>query len=460
MKFFLRLKELPRDGDGQVLILILSILFILVLFWTTIPNVTKVVTTKMRVQTAVDIGAYSSSVWIARGMNLIAFCNIGIGDAYIMQKFYRSLYSSLSILWTLATAFPEALGWLHPWVDYVMSVIFSDEDFPTLKEIYTPAQAYEGLDKDLKNIAHTAELLQEIAKGIGNTIPGWALEASREIINKNTPNLPGRLGFAMMLPDIVKIDLEEDESDKLDKYIKKNLGPLLIILAPLEAIAQAVEWVVDLFDGGVKYVKKITVRQWYRKWVDNPNPPPAGHYEYYSGNPVTMVFEAIEDPQNPPENPINEQTKSYYEGDPPMRLPNAPSEDYELYKWRADKEYKEYKPEQPEDPEENPKPMKPDNYTFCTFAFVYYPPPAPLLGKSQRVFGDSPGVIPGLAIAQALPYLDINAPDFQQPIDSIFGIKWDARMDSISTNNPLLNKITEYLPGIDIKKLKDWVLLH
>ncbi|MEO0074811.1 MAG: Tad domain-containing protein [candidate division WOR-3 bacterium] len=454
-----KLESLQKDNNGQVLVLVISILFVLVLFFITIPNVTKVVATKMRVQTAADIGAYSSSIWVARGMNLINFCNIGIAEGYIIQDFYKSFYSILSILWTLGYAFPQFLGWLHPVVDYIMSVFFYNQNGIPIPPIapYDPGRAYDGLKRDMDNIAETQRLLQQMAIMIGNATPGFSLAKSLDIISRNTSNIPGCFGLAVLRPE--SIVLQEDNTNKLQSYINDKRGTVLGILSSLSVIVDGISWLIGQFDpnNGVKYVQSITVKQWYHRLEYDPGPPARYYWVEYSNNPVTMTFYAGT-PQNPYPQPPIEQAQQYYsQGASSSRLPNAPSSSiWELYDAKPEKHYTSYTVQQPSGPSDKPKPMRPiNNYNFYTFAFIYHHPTAPIVGRSHNLFGDSPGYIPGLVFSQARPYLDSS-----NPIDSLFGMKWDAKLDSITAFTDLIQTINNNGKPNFLTNLSRFLLLH
>ncbi len=457
-----KLRSLQKDTNGQVLVLVISILFVLVLFFITIPNVTKVVTTKMRTQTASDIGAYSSSIWIARGMNLINFCNIGIAEGYIVQDFYKSFYSILSILWTLGYAFPS-LAWLHPVVDNIMYVFFYNDPngipIPPIAS-YDPHSALRGLEIDLSNIAETQGILKEMAIMVGNATPGLSLAKSLDIIRRNTSNIPDCFGLAVLMPDVTSIALQEDNTNKLQSYINEKRGTVLGILSSLSVIVDVIHWLIRQFDpnNGVTYVQSITVKQWYRRREYDPGPPATYYWVYYSYNPVTMTFYAGT-PQNPNPRPPIEEARQYYElGASSRRLPDAPlSSTWELYRATGEKNYTSYQVQQPSGPSNRPKPMRPiNNYNFYTLAFIYHPPTAPIVGRSRNLFGNSLGYIPGLVFSQARPYLDSS-----NPIDSLFGMKWDAKLDSISAFSELIQRINNNGgPDFLLTNLSRFLLLH
>ncbi|MEO0078097.1 MAG: pilus assembly protein TadG-related protein, partial [candidate division WOR-3 bacterium] len=96
--FRLRIRGLVHDDKGQVLLYGAVIAVVLLIFLLVIPNSTYIMTQKVRIQTAADAGAYTGSVWLARGLNLNASLNVGI----------KSMYTWMTVL-TMASALAQAL---------------------------------------------------------------------------------------------------------------------------------------------------------------------------------------------------------------------------------------------------------------------------------------------------------------------------------------------------------------
>jgi hypothetical protein len=90
-------RRLLRNDDGQVLLFGAIVILLLFVFMLAIPNGTRVVTQKVRAQTAADAGAFTGSIWLARALNLNANLNIGM----------RSVYTWMTVL-TVSEALAQA----------------------------------------------------------------------------------------------------------------------------------------------------------------------------------------------------------------------------------------------------------------------------------------------------------------------------------------------------------------
>ncbi len=86
MKVLGQIKNLHKDCTGQVLVLIISILFVLILCWFTIPNVTAVTVYKMKAQTAADAGAYR---------DIFLFVLMGCGERFLKKRLIKLLPASV-----------------------------------------------------------------------------------------------------------------------------------------------------------------------------------------------------------------------------------------------------------------------------------------------------------------------------------------------------------------------------
>jgi hypothetical protein len=91
-------RRLLRDTGGQVLLFGAVLVVVILAFLLAIPNVTQVVTQKVRSQTAADVGAFTGSVWLSRSLNLSASMNVGI----------KSVYTWMTVL-TMGEALAQAL---------------------------------------------------------------------------------------------------------------------------------------------------------------------------------------------------------------------------------------------------------------------------------------------------------------------------------------------------------------
>jgi hypothetical protein len=154
---------LLRDNNGQVLLLGVIALTLVLTFMLLIPNVSQVTTRKMRVQTAADAGAFSGSIWLARGLNLNANMNVGI----------RSMYTWMTVL-TVSSALARALysDTLDPSVralgQGITLALFGNSD-----PQYCAREIYE---QTVEKLAHSAQWLRDLQKEVAGSFPRVAEE--------------------------------------------------------------------------------------------------------------------------------------------------------------------------------------------------------------------------------------------------------------------------------------------
>lgn len=151
-------RRLWRDTSGQVLLLGAIVIVALLVFMLAIPNGTKVATQKMRTQTAADAGGFTSSVWLARGLNLSANMNIGI----------RSMYTWMTVL-TMGSALAKALATDSldasvQQISYDMSMaLFGDGDAEYVSQYIYPVS--------IQRLDETGIWLQSLQNDIAGSFP-------------------------------------------------------------------------------------------------------------------------------------------------------------------------------------------------------------------------------------------------------------------------------------------------
>jgi hypothetical protein len=151
-------RRLWRDTSGQVLLLGAIVIVALLVFMLAIPNGTKVATQKMRTQTAADAGGFTSSVWLARGLNLSANMNIGI----------RSMYTWMTVL-TMGSALAKALATDSldasvQQISYDMSMaLFGDGDAEYVSQYIYPVS--------IQRLDETGIWLQSLQDDIAGSFP-------------------------------------------------------------------------------------------------------------------------------------------------------------------------------------------------------------------------------------------------------------------------------------------------
>jgi len=150
--------RLLRDTNGQVLLLGVILIAVLLAFMLVIPNGTRVATQKMRAQTAADAGAFTGSIWLARGLNLNANMNVGIKSMYTWmtvlttaEALARALYSDT------ADASVRALG-----RDITLALFGSSDP------VYTSSSIYP---QSVQKLAETAQWLYDLQTDVAGSFP-------------------------------------------------------------------------------------------------------------------------------------------------------------------------------------------------------------------------------------------------------------------------------------------------
>ncbi len=169
---FARVRGLVRDDNGQVLLYGAVIAVVLLIFLLVIPNSTHVMTQKVRSQTAADAGAYTGSVWLARGLNLNASLNVGV----------KSMYTWMTVL-TMASALAQALySDTHDLSVRQMGQGITQALFDNSDPVYVANNVYP---QAIQKLAETMQWLGTMQDDIARTFPMVAQTAGGQEACRN-----------------------------------------------------------------------------------------------------------------------------------------------------------------------------------------------------------------------------------------------------------------------------------
>jgi len=428
-----KLNKLYCDKNGQVMIFVLAILFVLVLFFLTIPNVTHIVSAKMRTQTAADFGAYSGAIWLARGLNIIACLNIGIRTMYIWIAAISVILVVFSALFAIGfIPFCEAL---QPIAMAVLGIFFDPAGTLLPTDPVTAAIYYK---EDVKRLYNTARWLSDRIDNIAEVIPDIAMVDGSTIALQNMQRLSG-LGFAVTHPfPPDKIPLEPMQG--FDQYMNQ-FASFLTGGGGASQYGGSNGSKSGSFQNGnfnvhyeQEYIKSITVTQKFRKFLGREEQPPG------SGNWVD-VYDYKPPLQRTFEKDVDEELNEAYEYHPSPTGGDdylSPGEDwisdgYEMYYSHWD-EHKETEPQENHPDQENdpPVPKKLDlSEPLYAVAYTTHSSTRPIVANTERTF--RPATAPlTFAVGQAAPYLT------EHPDDLVFDIIGQG-------GDPLLQVIKDYL---------------
>jgi|GEM_PF-3947109 len=509
----LRIRQLGKDKSGQIALFVALFLLPLVLFLFTVPNVTYVTAAKMRAQTAADIGAYTASLWLARGLNLITICNIGIRDMLLMVM---AITLILAIAWVL-TLIPVVSS-----IGFAICLIFFNTSDPA-------SAALGNYPEDVQNLYDSANWLSKREKEIAKAFPVIADAMGSYLAYENmgvdSPR-PDRGGVALKMP-IGKIELKEDESKTLLKvlqgyaeFIRGNdygLGGSVggdLKVGGDGRMQMQFTWsnAADSCRAKQEYYQRVVVLKFTYKndqgkryqgslnrspWLYRPRDD-ALYQEYRSfhqlplSHPIieamgyhlqrnvlpaeVFVKEVVYSPGTAywpkdkwqPCYPESERKKIHpYIGAPPPKvlrkhlLSDYYVRGYEiLFKVSKDgglADTKEHK---------TPKLYRVDpDYKPYALGFTWHKADGSGFGFEPAFFRSIFGVglpFPLTAIAQSEPYLDVKNPSLK---DSLFEPKWDARLVPLELTaekkfRSLSAKYREHKGDIDFEKLIGEILLH
>ena len=155
-----RLRAFGQDEGGQILAIAVAFALVLVVFLLTMPNVTRVISHKVRTQTAADAGAFSAMTWTARGMNIIHSANYGIAAMYIDMALDATLWGVSAILYYLPFGATQAIA-----------IAIDSNMFKPGSE---PVGALDGLVQDLNRLIGGAELIRDAQDAVLKGIPEYA----------------------------------------------------------------------------------------------------------------------------------------------------------------------------------------------------------------------------------------------------------------------------------------------
>ncbi len=505
MRFSRRTKEIYEDKSGQILVFVLSILFVLVLFWLLLPNVSAVTVLKMRAQTAADAGAYTGSVWLARGLNLITCFNIGIRHMYMWILSLTIICAIVLTLVAISGFFSPAFG-----IAQVICLALGWGD---------PNNALAAYREDVKNLYKSAQWLSEREEDIARIFPILAVIDGSRIATINMGGFRGigsQGGFCIILP-------MAQRREPLSIQLKEDKGALLQFLSDYAGALSGegpnfgenfgegrggVSIDDELNVGGnfsQKVMDKFKVKQYFERYV-------AKARQIYTkpSYPETITAETREF-----EIPEEESELAKYIGDPPLiylrpdlinlgysavgiRIDLPPKQSSPETRWfkvpEEEEEGKKYltPPSPPErlllpvngwrfvraekipnwreesqsaDPDEETKRMKkpvpkkidPD-YKPYSVSFVYRVKTPALVAKTIFTEEKIGPPFPGLAFSKAMPYLPAHI------TDSVFSPEWDAKIV------PFIGDAVEKLLGedeyqrnrgdIDLQSLVRYLILH
>jgi len=209
---------LLRDTSGQVLLLGLIALALLLTFMLVIPNGTQATTRKMRTQTAADAGAFSGSIWLARGLNLSANMNTGI----------KSMYTWMTVL-TVAEALARALysdsldASVRAMGQGITLALFGNSD-----PVHTAGNLYPI---SIQKLAQTGQWLQDLQSDIAGSFPMIAQTMGSSLARRNAsggnPSSQNPGGMVLVRTED-SLSLETDPSgDSLILYELRRLAGAL-----------------------------------------------------------------------------------------------------------------------------------------------------------------------------------------------------------------------------------------
>jgi hypothetical protein len=230
-------RRLIHDTGGQVLLFGAVLVVAILAFLLVIPNGTSVATQKVRAQTAADAGAFTGSVWLARGLNLSANMNIGIKSVYtwmtvltVGEALAKALYSDTldSSVRTMGRNITLALfGSSNP------LTVHSIEYPGSIRKLDTTAQWLSSLQLDIAtNFSSVAATLgsQEASRNAG-AYPSSHTAGGRAIVRTND-SIPllveNNAGDSLMYVDLSQLGPALDTIPTLDPNITSATGRIII----------------------------------------------------------------------------------------------------------------------------------------------------------------------------------------------------------------------------------------
>ncbi|HDQ99184.1 MAG TPA: hypothetical protein ENN51_02710, partial [candidate division WOR-3 bacterium] len=272
----LTLRALRDSNDGQVLIVAVLLMLPLVMFLVTVPNVTYVTASKMRVQNAADIAAYSNAAWLARGMNLASVCNVGVLDAMLTVQGL-----------TLTLALAEVMHRYHYLQGTASQITY--HFFGTTNPSYAIDHSFPA---DVYRMHESADWLSFRAESALREFPAMANQMGSEYAKKNVGAGPHRGGTAVFDPDalsgeIPSVPVTAELVDALKSHQHRREP------AQTYGIGGELYWTLEVEDN---------MRMWAQfKWDDALDSIGAYQFYYRSAVKVMMRFRREIYGSDPPE---------------------------------------------------------------------------------------------------------------------------------------------------------------
>ena len=110
--FFHRLHRVHSDGEGQAIVFVALVLFVLICFFALTINVGHRITGKVEMQNAADAAVMSGAIWHARGLNLISIMNVGMTECLaliIMFKAFDTITKVTEIAYPINTGIADGI---------------------------------------------------------------------------------------------------------------------------------------------------------------------------------------------------------------------------------------------------------------------------------------------------------------------------------------------------------------
>lgn len=188
-----RLRTLPQDQDGAMSIVSVFAVLLLTILLGMVMNVGRAVDHKIRLQNAADAVAYSGGVFVARGMNALAFTNHLLCDVFALTAFMREARDRNAEQFV-----PDILAaWNHE------APVFAQSNFPKFIPLASAIPAKTPLEQALvdawSNWAATVspltlptlefileqELIPEYQRAVVAAFPDITQQAAMEVARRN-----------------------------------------------------------------------------------------------------------------------------------------------------------------------------------------------------------------------------------------------------------------------------------
>ncbi|MEJ2640799.1 MAG: pilus assembly protein TadG-related protein, partial [Desulfosarcinaceae bacterium] len=213
-------------ADGQAIVFVVLILFVLICFIGLTINVGHRVSKKIELQNAADAAAMSGAIWIARGLNLISILNVSMTEILAFIIFLEAVKKGNAALYIIypinlaaaaaLAAFPLTAAVGEPW----LASLQARSSFVT--DVYPQMDDAIGSHDQSGTILGTLwDLMDGIAsaeRAIQNIPPVLALANAQDIGQLNGADL------TLLLPPDFELPVIEGEFNDLCQPTKEDGG--------------------------------------------------------------------------------------------------------------------------------------------------------------------------------------------------------------------------------------------